>query len=52
MGVTVGAGYYWTAFDARIDLSYAHYHFNHSPGDPSEEIGFGDGMTLSIQRLF
>jgi hypothetical protein len=52
IGLTAGAGYYWTALEARIDLSYAHYHFRHSPGDPSEEVGFGDRMSLSIQRLF
>lgn len=52
VGLTVGAGYFWNALDARIDLAYAHYHFRYSPGDPSEEVGFGDRMTLSIQRLF
>jgi hypothetical protein len=52
IGLTLGAGYFWTGLDARVDMSYAHYHFHFSPGDPSEEIGFGDRMTLTIQRLF
>jgi len=52
IGVTAGAGYYWNALDSRIDVSYSHYHFRHSPADPSEEIGFGDRVALSIQRLF
>ena len=52
IGVTAGIGHFWGAAGARIDLAYAHYHFRHSPGDPSEEIGFGDRMTLTIQRLF
>ncbi len=51
-GVTAGAGYFWSAFDSRIDLSLAHYHFSRSPNDPSEELGYGDSMTLTIQRLF
>jgi len=51
-GVTAGAGYYWKSFDARIDLSLAHYHFSHAPNDPSEELGFGDRVNLTIQRLF
>ena len=50
IGVTAGAGYFGGG--ARIDLAYSHYHFHSSPGDPSEEIGFGDRMTLTIQRLF
>lgn len=51
-GVTAGAGHFWKALDARIDLSASHYHFSRSPNDPSDELGFGDSMTLTIQRLF
>lgn len=51
-GLTAGIGYFWNFIDSQIDLSYAHYHFHHAPSDPSEEIGFGDHVTLYIQRLF
>ncbi len=52
IGITAGLGYYWDWIDSRVDLSYAHHHFHFSPSDPSEEIGFGDRMSLYIQRLF
>lgn len=52
IGVTAGAGYYWQKMSSRFDLSYAHYHIHYSPEDPSEEIGSGNHVTLSIQRLF
>jgi hypothetical protein len=51
-GVTLGAGYFWTAMEWRIDGSYEHYHFSSSPYDPAEEIGFGDRLSLFIQRAF
>jgi hypothetical protein len=51
-GVTAGVGYFWKALDAQIDLSLAHYHFAHAPADPSEELGFGDRVALTLQRLF
>lgn len=52
IGATVGLGYFWNALGSQIDGSYAHYHFSYSPGDPSQEIGYGDRFTLSIQRRF
>jgi hypothetical protein len=51
-GVTLGAGYFWTAFQWRIDAAYEHYHFRSSPYDPAEEVGFGDRVSLFIQRAF
>lgn len=52
IGATVGLGYFWKLLGSQVDASYAHYHFNSSPSDPSQEIGYGDRVTLSIQRLF
>ena len=52
VGLTIGVGYFWTAFHSQIDFSYAHNHFRYSPGDPSEEVGFGDGMALYLRRFF
>lgn len=52
IGITAGAGYYWKPLQSRLDFSYAHYHFHYSPGDPSEEIGGGNQVTLALQRLF
>jgi hypothetical protein len=51
-GVTVGAGYFWSAMQWRIDAAYEHYHFRSSPFDPAEELGFGDRVSLFIQRAF
>ena len=52
IGLTFGLGYAWKAIESQIDFAYAHNHFRYSPGDPSEEIGFGDTMSLYIRRLF
>jgi hypothetical protein len=52
IGITAGAGYFWNALGSRLDVSYAHYHFHHSPEDPSEEIGSGNQFILALQRLF
>jgi hypothetical protein len=51
-GLTLGAGYFWTALQWRIDASYEHYNFRSQPLDPAEEIGFGDRVSLFIQRAF
>lgn len=51
-GVTLGAGYFWPAFQWRIDAAYEHYHFSSTPMDPANEIGFGDRVSLFIQRAF
>ena len=52
IGGTLGAGYFWTSIGSQIDFTYAHNHFSYSPGDPSEEIGFGDGISLYLRRYF
>jgi hypothetical protein len=51
-GLTLGAGYFWSAMQWRIDAAYEHYQFRSSPYDPAEEIGFGDRMSLFFQRAF
>ena len=51
-GLTLGAGYFWSAFQWRIDAAYEHYHFRSSPYDPAEEVGFGNRASLFIQRAF
>ena len=49
---TAGAGYFWKVLDAQIDLTGAHEHFRFAPLDPSEEIGYGDRLILTLTRLF
>ena len=51
-GLTLGAGYFWSALQWRIDAAYEHYHFTSLPEDPAEEMGFGDRVSLFIQRAF
>jgi len=51
-GIHAGAGYFWHLLRSRIDASYTHYHFHYSPEDPSEEIGFGNRVGLTLQRSF
>ena len=50
--LSAGAGYFWDALDAQIDLTGAHEHFRHTPLDPSREIGYGDRVILTLTRLF
>jgi hypothetical protein len=52
IGVTGGFGYYWHFIRSRIDAAYTHTHFHYSPDDPSEEIGYGNRVALTIQRPF
>lgn len=49
---SLGAGTYWRALGAQVDVAYAHEHFHHEPTDPSLEIGSGDQAVLTISRLF
>jgi hypothetical protein len=51
-GLTLGLGYFWNAVGWRIDATYEHYHFDSSPDDPADEIGYGDRGYLFIQRAF
>ena len=51
-GLTLGLGYFWTAIQCRIDAAYEHYHFDSSPDDPADELGYGDRGYLFIQRAF
>jgi len=51
-GLTLGAGYVWEASGTKIDFAYGHNHFSYSPDDPSEEVGYGDTITLYVQHLF
>ncbi|HEX7079135.1 MAG TPA: hypothetical protein VF363_12000 [Candidatus Eisenbacteria bacterium] len=50
--VTGGAGTYWNALGAQVDVMFAHEHFHFSPLDPSTEIGSGDQFILTLSRLF
>jgi hypothetical protein len=52
IALTAGLGYFWKTLGSQIDFAYAHNHFRYTPGDPSEEIGFGDAMSLYLRRLF
>ena len=52
IGVSGGLGYYWHVIRSRIDAAYTHTHFHYSPDDPSEEIGFGNRVAITIQRSF
>jgi hypothetical protein len=47
-----GAGFYWDALGSQIEATMAHEHFRNAPLDPSDELGFGDHLILSITRLF
>ncbi|MGE5177270.1 MAG: hypothetical protein ACM3JJ_12975 [Hyphomicrobiales bacterium] len=50
--LTGGAGTYWRALGAQVDVMYAHQHYHYAPLDPSTEIGSGDQFILTISRLF
>jgi hypothetical protein len=50
--VSGGAGYFWKWLATRFDVAWAHQHLHFSPGDPSQEISFGDRVTVNARYLF
>jgi hypothetical protein len=50
--LSAGAAYRWDAVGLLFDGAWSHEHFHHAPLDPSEEIGEGNKLQLSVQHLF